>query len=287
MIGYFRAQQGRTLTILERPPVSRNDDDAAPVADTELRLFKPVRNAACRAGRFPGEHDSYPGRDDGGAYLTDEQSEERLGASLPSSTAASTPCGSRTRAAPCRSSRPTETYEDLEQVDRCLRAARGVSRAVDGRGGLGDGVVQLHSGDDRKPGDLPAGTVLEVGEREHRAVQIAAELAQSRQVHLAVERAADARSRMRILGRELFRYRRRPDRPHEQGDQRGACPGQQDDEEDRETLIEAPSAVRREVDEGGGNTSCGRLHVEAEDQCAEDGRREIRRRPPPRRVDGS
>jgi putative flavoprotein involved in K+ transport len=52
-------------------------------------------------------------------------------------------------------------------------------------GGLHGDVVQLHSSDYRSPADLPAGTVLVLG-GGNTGFQIAAELAQSRAVHLAV-----------------------------------------------------------------------------------------------------
>jgi putative flavoprotein involved in K+ transport len=69
---------------------------------------------------------------------------------------------------------------------------------------LRDDVVQLHSSRYRSPADLPAGTVLVVG-GGNTGYQIAAELAQSREVHLAVG-ARQTPLPQRILGRDLFRY---------------------------------------------------------------------------------
>ena len=65
-------------------------------------------------------------------------------------------------------------------------------------------VVQLHSSQYRSPDDLPAGTVLVVG-GGNTGYQIAAELARSREVHLAVG-ARQTPLPQRILGRDLFRY---------------------------------------------------------------------------------
>ena len=65
-------------------------------------------------------------------------------------------------------------------------------------------MVQLHSSDYRSPSDLPAGAVLVVG-GGNTGFQIAAELAQSREVHLAVG-ARQTPLPQRILGRDLFRY---------------------------------------------------------------------------------
>jgi putative flavoprotein involved in K+ transport len=64
--------------------------------------------------------------------------------------------------------------------------------------------VQLHSCDYGSPADLPAGPVLVVG-GGNTGFQIAAELAQSREVHLAVG-ARQTPLPQRILGRDLFRY---------------------------------------------------------------------------------
>ena len=65
-------------------------------------------------------------------------------------------------------------------------------------------VVQLHSSDYRSPSDLPPGAALVVG-GGNTGYQIAAELAQSREVHLAVG-ARQTPLPQRILGRDLFRY---------------------------------------------------------------------------------
>src|SRR6476646_2062601 len=67
-IGYFLKQQGRRLTILEAsepPPAAwRTRWDS-------LRLFTPVRYDSLPGLAFPGDADSYPGRDDVVTYLTD------------------------------------------------------------------------------------------------------------------------------------------------------------------------------------------------------------------------
>jgi len=65
-------------------------------------------------------------------------------------------------------------------------------------------VVQLHSSDYRSPGDLPAEAALVVG-GGNTGFQIAAELAESRDVHLALG-ARQTPLPQRILGRDLFRY---------------------------------------------------------------------------------
>jgi putative flavoprotein involved in K+ transport len=67
-IGYHLAQQGRRFTILEAAgePASawRGRWDS-------LRLFTSVRYDSLPGLDFPGDPNSYPGRDDVIAYLTD------------------------------------------------------------------------------------------------------------------------------------------------------------------------------------------------------------------------
>jgi putative flavoprotein involved in K+ transport len=65
-------------------------------------------------------------------------------------------------------------------------------------------LVQLHSSDYRSPGDLPGEAALVVG-GGNTGFQIAAELAESRDVQLAVG-ARQTPLPQRILGRDLFRY---------------------------------------------------------------------------------
>src|SRR5690242_8042347 len=66
-IGYHLKQQGRRFTILESASVPaaawRNRWDS-------LKLFTPVRYDSLPARPFPGDPDSYPGRDDVVEYLT-------------------------------------------------------------------------------------------------------------------------------------------------------------------------------------------------------------------------
>src|SRR3954469_19248679 len=67
-IGYFLARQQRRFAIMEAA-------DAPAAAGRErwdsLRLFTPVRYDSLPGRAFPGDPDSYPGRDDVVAYLTD------------------------------------------------------------------------------------------------------------------------------------------------------------------------------------------------------------------------
>jgi putative flavoprotein involved in K+ transport len=194
-IGYYLARQGRQFTILEAA--------AEPAAAwrarwDSLRLFTPVGYDGLPGLAFPGEPDSYPGRDDVVAYLTDYARRFELPVEF----------NSRVRA--------VRAHEDggflVEIADRTYAADQVVvatgpfqvpfTPAI--AGGLSDDVVQRHSSDYRSPADLPAGSVLVVG-GGNTGFQIAAELAQPRHVHLAVG-ARQTPLPQRILGRDLFRY---------------------------------------------------------------------------------
>src|SRR3954466_2705523 len=67
-IGYLLARQGRRFTILEAA-----DTPAAAWRERwdSLRLFTPVRYDSLPGRAFPGDPDTYPGRDDVVAYITD------------------------------------------------------------------------------------------------------------------------------------------------------------------------------------------------------------------------
>src|SRR5262249_2594206 len=67
-IGYFLAKQGRDFTILE---AAREPAAAWRERWDSLKLFTPGRYSGLPGLPFPGDPDSYPGRDDVVAYLTE------------------------------------------------------------------------------------------------------------------------------------------------------------------------------------------------------------------------
>jgi putative flavoprotein involved in K+ transport len=69
-------------------------------------------------------------------------------------------------------------------------------------GGFDERVVRLHSSAYRNPAELPGGPVLVVG-AGNSGLQVATELARTRQVHLAVGSTGPALPQ-RLLGRDLF-----------------------------------------------------------------------------------
>ncbi|MEA2282242.1 MAG: putative flavoprotein involved in transport [Solirubrobacteraceae bacterium] len=193
-IGYFLTQQGCRFTILEAA--------AEPAAAwrarwDSLKLFTPVRYDSLPGMPFPGEADSYPGREDVVAYLTAYARRFELPVEFDSRV---------------QTVRERDGGFLVELADRAYEAAQvvvatgpfqvpftpGMSEA------LAADVVQLHSSDYRSPADLPAGTVLVVG-GGNTGFQIATELAATHEIHLAIG-ARQTPLPQRILGRDLFRY---------------------------------------------------------------------------------
>jgi putative flavoprotein involved in K+ transport len=91
-VGYFLAQRGLRFAILEaaaEPAIAwRERWDS-------LRLFTPVRYDSLPGLAFPGDPDSYPGRDEVVAYLSDYSGTSGCPSS---STAGSSPSAGRTAA---------------------------------------------------------------------------------------------------------------------------------------------------------------------------------------------
>ena len=194
-IGYFLAQQGCRFAILEA--------GAEPAAAWQsrwdsLKLFTPVRYDSLPGLAFPGDPDSYPGRDDVVAYLTEYAQRLELPVEFNSRV---------------RSVRARDGGGFLVELDDRTYGADHVVVATGPfqvpftpaiAADLSAGVVQLHSSDYRSPAGLPTGAVLVVG-GGNTGFQIAAELAQSHQVHLAVG-TRQTPLPQRVLGRDLFRY---------------------------------------------------------------------------------
>ena len=193
-IGYLLARQGRRFTILEAAN--------APAAAwrerwDSLRLFTPVRYDSLPGRAFPGPPDSYPGRDDVTAYLTDYARDFELPVEL----------GSRVHAV-----RQGERGYLVELDGRSYEAGQVViatgpfqiPRVPALAERLDPDITQFHSSRYRGPQDVPAGPVLVVG-GGNTGYQIAEELARTHEVHLSIG-ARQTPLPQRILGRDLFRY---------------------------------------------------------------------------------
>jgi putative flavoprotein involved in K+ transport len=193
-IGYYLAQQGRDFVILE----AADEPAAAWKARWDsLKLFTSARYSSLPGLRFPGNPDSYPGRDEVASYLT--QYARRL--ALP------VELGSRVRSV----GRSDRRYL-VQLEDRTYNAAQVVVATGPFQvpfvpliaGGLADKIVHFHSAAYRTRGDIPAGRVLVVG-GGNTGFQIAEELSSSHDVHLSIG-SRQKPLPQRIFGRDLFWY---------------------------------------------------------------------------------
>lgn len=192
-MGYFLAQQGERLTILE---AAEGPGAAWRSRWDSLKLFTPVRYDSLPGRPFPGAPDSYPGRDQVADYLAGYAAHFEL------------PIQFNSRV---RSIRQGDNGYLVELDDRSYEADQVVVAtgpfqvpmvpAIADR--LDHEVVQFHSSDYRAPKQVPAGTVLVVG-GGNTGYQIAQELSATHEVHLSVG-SRQTPLPQRILGRDLFR----------------------------------------------------------------------------------
>jgi putative flavoprotein involved in K+ transport len=194
-IGYYLAQQQRRFTILEAA-----DTPAAAWRQRwdSLKLFTPVRYNSLPGLPFPGEPDSYPGRDAVLAYLTDYARRFELPLELNSRVRAIQP----DEQGGYRVELDDRTYE-ADQVVVATGPFQ-VPRIPPVAANLDPGVVQLHSTEYRSPTQIPAGPVLVVG-GGNTGYQIAEELSRDHEVHLSIG-SRQTPLPQRILGRDLFTY---------------------------------------------------------------------------------
>jgi putative flavoprotein involved in K+ transport len=191
-IGYHLARQGRRFTILEAAPHLaaswRTRWDS-------LKLFTPVRYNALPGRKFPGDPDTYPGRDEVIEYLSDYARHFELPVVLNSRV---------------ESVRGDGDGYAIELVDRTYQADQVVVATGPFQvpfvppitADLDSQVVQLHSTEYRSPEVLPAGQVLVVG-GGNTGFQIAKELSATHRVSLAVG-SRQMPLPQRFLGRDLF-----------------------------------------------------------------------------------
>jgi putative flavoprotein involved in K+ transport len=196
-LGYFLAQQRRRFVILEAA-----DTPAAAWRERwdSLRLFTPVRYDSLPGLAFPGDPDSYPGRDDVVAYLTDYARRFELPVELNTRVHA-------VRRADDGHGYIVETDGDGGYVAEQVVVATGpfqVPRVPPIAHPLDPGVVQLHSTRYRRPEQLPDGPVLVVG-GGNTGFQIAEELSRTHELHLSIG-SRQTPLPQRIAGRGLFDY---------------------------------------------------------------------------------
>ncbi|MFP5346412.1 MAG: flavin-containing monooxygenase [Actinomycetes bacterium] len=194
-VAYHLASRGSSFVVLD------GGDEVGQVWRSRwdsLRLFTAARYSGLPGMAFPGDPDRYPDKDDVADYLQAYVERFDLPVRL----------GSRvTRLSRADSGFVVRTSDSLLHARQVVVAtgafqSPAVPPSLAAR--LGADVVQVHSGAYRRPADLPEGPVVVVG-AGNSGVQIAEELAATREVHLAV----GSRPRMiaqRPLGRDLFRW---------------------------------------------------------------------------------
>ncbi len=194
-IGYGLARQRRRFTILEAA-----DTPAAAWRERwdSLKLFTPVRYDSLPGLPVPGEPDSYPGRDDVVAYLSDYARRFELPVELNSRVRAVQPND--------RGGYRVELDDRTYETDQVVVATGPfqVPRVPPVAAGLDPDVVQLHSTAYRSPRQIPAGPVLVVG-GGNTGYQIAEELSREHDAHLSIG-SRQTPLPQRILGRDLFTY---------------------------------------------------------------------------------
>jgi putative flavoprotein involved in K+ transport len=193
-MGYFLAEQGRRFTILEAAE--------APAAAwrarwDSLRLFTPARYDGLPGRSFPGDPESYPGRDEVVSYLADYARDFELPVEL----------GSHVRTITRAEDGYLVELDDRSYECEQVVVATGpfqIPRTPAFASRLDPKIVQLHSSEYRRPEAIPEGPALVVG-GGNTGFQIAAELAGSREVHLAIG-TRQTPLPQRIFGRDLFWY---------------------------------------------------------------------------------
>jgi len=193
-IGYFLARQGRDFVILEAA-----EEPAAAWRERwdSLQLFTSARYNSLPGLAFPGDPDSYPGRDAVAGYLTDYVRHFDLPVAL----------DSRVRSIQRANSGYAVALDDRIYEAEQVVVATGPFQApfvpaMAQR--LDTKVVQLHSTAYRRADSIPQGRVLVVG-GGNTGFQIAAELSDSHEVHLSIG-SRQTPLPQRILGRDLFWY---------------------------------------------------------------------------------
>jgi putative flavoprotein involved in K+ transport len=190
--GRLLAQQGRRFVILE---AADRVGAAWRGRWDSLVLFTPRRYDGLPGLEFPGDPDGYPTRDEVVGYL------ERYAARFDLPVALNAPVTRLTHdGGPfvLEAGGRTVLADQVVVATGPFQRPRIPALASD----LEPGVFQTHSAGYRRPDDVPGGRVLVVG-GGNTGFQIAAELARTHEVHLAVG-SRQTPLPQRLLGRDLF-----------------------------------------------------------------------------------
>ena len=191
-IGYFLARAGRRFLIVDGA-----ESIAAAWRDRwdSLTLFTPRRYDSLPGLALEGDPDGYPSRDEVIAYLERYAAAFELPIELESAV----------RSLDANGGRFVVGLDDRQiEADQVVVATGPfqVPRVPALAGGLAPELFQAHSTAYRRPSDVPEGTVLVVG-GGNTGFQIAAELAVTHRVHLAVG-SRQTPLPQTFLGRDLF-----------------------------------------------------------------------------------
>jgi putative flavoprotein involved in K+ transport len=191
-VAWHLAQLGRRFLILDAGPEIghswRSRWDA-------LTLFTPAEYDALPGMPFPAPAGSYPTKDQVADYLAAYAARFELPVLLNAAV---------TRLSRERDHFSVHTSQGILTAQQVIVATGPFQRPVVPAAArqLSTSVVQLHSSQYRNPLDLPSGRVLVVG-AGNSGLQIAGELASTRDVHVAVG-SSPKTVPQRILGRDLF-----------------------------------------------------------------------------------
>ncbi len=171
-------EHGRDCVVLDR--ATRVGDGWRHHYDS-LRLYNPGRYVSLPGMPFPGDPDNCPTKDELADYLSDYAAHFRL----PVRT--ETTVDHVGRAADGSDGFDVVTSRGAYRCRNVVVASGGHGRAPavpDLADDLDPGILQLHSSEYRRPGQLQEGPVLVVG-ASHSGCDIALELAEGREAHLA------------------------------------------------------------------------------------------------------
>lgn len=160
-----------------------------------LVLFTPARFSSLPGRRFPGDPDRFPAGREVASYLEDYATAHRIAVEL----------GTRVERVEELSGRfRVQTQRGVREAGAVVVATGAFQRpwVPDFATALGESVVQVHTAGYRNPDQLPPGRVLVVG-TGNSGLQVAAELASTREVHLAAGSKQSSLPR-RMLGRDVF-----------------------------------------------------------------------------------
>lgn len=192
-LGYFLAEQGRDFTILE---AATQPAAAWRARWDSLRLFTPAKYDSLPGTPFPGDPGHLPSRDEVATYLSDYAERHELPVELGQRVTGVSPADdgwkvqTTSKAVAARSVVIATGPFQIPRLPVTLAEA------------LGPEVQQCHSAEYRRPQDITGSTVLVVG-GGNTGYQLAEELSESREVHLAVGTKQTPMPR-RLLGADIF-----------------------------------------------------------------------------------